>query len=68
MNDPSLYFYNHYEYDLVYSGFNVMYLLKFLVAQKKKKASDSNTKATTKPFNPMMTLESIGTQFTGVLE
>ena len=43
MNDPSLYFYNHYEYDLVYSGFNVMYLLKFLVAQKKKKASDSNT-------------------------
>jgi hypothetical protein len=43
MKDPRLYFYNHYEYDLVCSGFDVMYLLKFLGAQKKKKSNAANT-------------------------
>jgi hypothetical protein len=43
MKDLRLYFYNHYEYDLVYRVFNVTYLLKFLVAQKKNKLNAANT-------------------------
>jgi hypothetical protein len=37
LNDPSLYFYDHYKYDLVYSGLRPDFVLKFLLHIKKKK-------------------------------
>jgi hypothetical protein len=37
LNDPNLYFFNHYKYDIVYSGLRPDFVLKFLLHIKNKK-------------------------------
>ena len=50
MRDPAMYFYDKYEYDLIYAGLNVDYVLKFLMDQEKTAAGNLRTKADMQKF------------------